>query len=102
MKLIFKYMKEMKWFIALTLVIKIAASLIELAIPYVLGHILDFVVPEKSVAKIVYWGVIMLVCALLACVGNIVANRMVAKVTRNTTKKIRHALFDSTMRLSSI
>lgn len=101
MKLIFKYMKEMKWFIALTLVIKIAASLIELAIPYVLGHILDFVVPEKSVAKIVYWGVIMLVCALLACVGNIVANRMVAKVTRNTTKKIRHALFDSTMRLSS-
>ena len=90
MKLILKYMKEMKLFIVLTLIIKIAASLIELAIPYVLGHILDFVVPEKSVIKIVFWGVVMLVCALLACGGNIVANRMVARVTRTTTKKIRH------------
>ena len=90
MKLLFKYLGAMRWYIALTLTVKIAASLIELAIPYVLGHILDNVVLEKSVARIVFWGVVMVVCSLLACLGNIGANRMAAKVARNTTKKIRH------------
>ena len=101
MKELFKYMKPMRWFIALTLTVKIAASLIELAIPYVLGHILDRVVPKNTVTEIVMWGVFMIACALLACLGNIIANRMAAKVARNTTQKIRHELFDRTMRLSS-
>ena len=101
MKLLLKYMGTMKWFIALTLTVKVAASLIELAIPYVLGHILDYVVPKNTVTEIIIWGVFMIACALLACVGNIVANRMAARVARNTTKKVRHALFERTMRLSS-
>ena len=100
MKLLLKYMGAMKWFIALTLTVKIAASLVELAIPYILGHILDYVVPKNTVTEIVMWGVVMIACALLACIGNIVANRMAARVARNTTEKIRHALFDRTMRLS--
>ena len=101
MKLLFKYLRSMRGFIALTLTVKAAGSLIELAIPYILGHILDYVVPERSVEKIVFWGAVMIVCALLACLGNITANRMAARVARNTTRKIRHALFDRTMRLSS-
>ncbi len=101
MKLLFKYLGAMRWYIALTLTVKIAASLIELAIPYVLGHILDYVVLERSVRQIVFWGVVMVACSLLACLGNICANRMAAKVARNTTKKIRHELFSATMRLSS-
>ncbi len=94
-------MSAMRWYIALTLTVKIAASLIELAIPYVLGHILDNVVLAKSVEKIVLWGAVMVVCALLACFGNILANRMAAKVSRNCTRRIRHDLFSSTMHLSS-
>ena len=35
MKLLFKYLGTMIWFIVLTLTVKVAASLIELAIPYV-------------------------------------------------------------------
>ncbi len=101
MKFLLKYMSGMKWFIALTLTVKIFASLIELAIPYVLSYILDTVVLERSVRLIVLWGGVMLVCALLACLGNIVANRMAAKVARNCTREIRHDLFSSTMRLSS-
>ena len=101
MKSLFKYLKPMRWFIAITLTVKITASLIELAIPYVLGHILDKVVPKNTVTEIVLWGVFMIMCALLACIGNIIANRMAAKVARNTTKQIRHDLFDRTMRLSS-
>ncbi len=94
-------MSAMKWYIALTLTVKVAASLIELAIPYVLGHILDNVVLAKSVEKIVLWGAVMVVCALLACFGNILANRMAARVSRNCTRRIRHDLFSSTMHLSS-
>ena len=101
MKSLFKYMSPMRWFIALTLTVKITSSLIELAIPYVLGHILDKVVPKNTVTEIIMWGVFMIICALLACFGNIIANRMAAKVARNTTQKIRHELFDRTMRLSS-
>ncbi len=101
MKFLLKYMSAMRWYIALTLTVKIAATLIELAIPYVLGHILDNVVLERSVAKIVMWGGFMVVCALLAWLGNILANRMAAKVSRNCTRRIRHDLFFSTMHLSS-
>ncbi len=101
MKFLLKYMSAMRWYIALTLTVKIFASLIELAIPYVLGHILDNVVPKRSVAMIVAWGAVMVLCALLACLGNILANRMAAKVSRNCTRRIRHDLFSATMRLSS-
>ncbi len=99
--MLLKYMSAMKWYIAAALTVKIFASLIELAIPYVLSYILDTVVLAKSVRQIVFWGAVMLVCSLLACIGNIVANRMAAKVARNSTERIRHDLFDATMRLSS-
>ena len=101
MKFILKYMKGMEWYIAINLFIKVTATVFELFIPYILGHILDNVVPTNSVISIVTWGVVMIICAVLACVGNIVANRMAARTARNTTERIRHALFDRTMRLSS-
>ena len=101
MKMLFKYLRFMRGFIVFTFIIKTFSSLIELAIPYILGYILDTVVPQKSVKMIVFWGAVMIVCALLACVGNITANRMAAKVARNTTRRIRHALFECTMKLSS-
>lgn len=101
MKFISKYMKGLEWYIAINLFIKVTATVFELFIPYILGHILDNVVPTNSVISIVTWGVVMIICAVLACVGNIVANRMAARTARNTTERIRHALFDRTMRLSS-
>jgi len=101
MKLLLRTLGTMKWYIALTLIIKTAGTLVELAIPYILGHILDTVVPRNNVSEIVWWGIGMLVCAALALLGNIVANRMAAKTARNTTKIIRHSLFERIMHLSS-
>ena len=107
MKLLFEYLKPYKWFIALALTVKTAATLIELAIPYLLGTILDTVDPANGkslntghVQVIIIYGSIMILCAVLACVGNIVANRMAAKTARRSTEKIRHALFDRVMSLS--
>ena len=42
----------------------------------------------------------MVICAVIALVFNIVANRMAARVARDTAIAIRHDLFDSTLRLS--
>ena len=101
MKLLLEYLKPYRLYIAGTLTIKTAATLVELIIPYILSHILDNVVPMQSVRRIVLWGMAMLVCAGLACVGNVIANRMAARVARRSTEKIRHTLFSRVLSLSS-
>lgn len=101
MKLLLDYLKPYRWYIALTLTIKTAATLVELIIPYILSYILDDVVPTESVRSIVFWGVAMLVCAGLACIGNVTANRMAAKIARRSTEKIRHTLFERVLSLSA-
>ena len=101
MKFLFKYLRDVKPFIAVALTLKVVATLVELAIPYILSHILDNVVKEQSIKTIVFWGIAMIGCAAFACVGNITANRMVGRVARNSTKRIRHDLFVRTMHLSS-
>ena len=101
MKLLLKYLKPYKGYITLALIIKTMATLIELAIPYIMSHILDNVVPNGKVPPIIIWGVVMIVCALLACLGNIIANRMAARTAKNSTEGIRHDLFTRIMSLSS-
>ena len=43
----------------------------------------------------------MVLCALIACLFNIWANRMAAKVSRDFSESVRHDLFDKTLRLSA-
>ncbi|MBE6559064.1 MAG: ABC transporter ATP-binding protein [Ruminococcaceae bacterium] len=90
------------------LTIKILGTLVELAIPYILSVILDEAIPaaveigdtQGGLRQIFIWGALMVVCAVIALVFNIVANRMAARVARDTAIAIRHDLFDSTLRLS--
>lgn len=101
MKFILKHLKPMRAYIAFMLVVKATASVIELVIPYVLSHILDYVVPKNSVSEIVIWGAVMIACAALACLTNIAANRMAARASKTATESIRGELFAKTMHLSS-
>ena len=101
MKLVWKYIKPIRFFLILTLFIKISATVIELFIPYVLSHILDYVVPAGNVKNVVLWGAVMLLFAALACITNIVANRMVARISRRVTSNTRHDLFERILQLSS-
>ncbi len=90
------------------LTIKIAGTLVELALPYILGMILNDIIgnfadsgdTKGGLRSILIWGGIMAVCAVAALVFNIVANRMAAFVAKDVATAIRHDLFDSTMRLS--
>jgi ATP-binding cassette subfamily B protein len=101
MRFILKYLKPFYARMSAGLFIKIIGTLIELALPYILSHILKSVVISEKLSLILFWGGIMIGCALLACVCNIVANRMAAKVARDFSENVRYDLFNRTMRLSA-
>ena len=100
MKLLIRYLKPMGGFMLVNLTIKMLATLVELVIPYILSHIIDVVVPTASVIAILFWGGMMILCAALAWIGNTTANRMAARTARNMTEKVRHDLFEKTMRMT--
>ncbi len=101
MKHILIYLSPYKRRMALGLTIKISATMIELFIPYILSHILKNIVIKESVVSIVMWGLIMILCAACACIGNIIANRMAARVSSNFSREMRMDLFRKTLGLSS-
>ncbi len=101
MNYLFKTIKPQRAYITVALLIKSAGTFVELAIPYILSYILDYVVETNSVKHIVLWGAMMVLCALCALIFNIIANRMAARVARNATEKIRHSLFERILTLSA-
>lgn len=101
MKLILRYLKPLADTMAFGLSVKVFATLMELSLPYILSYILDSVVPIGQVAPILIWGGAMVFAALMAMLGNVIANRNAAKVAKIAARQIRHDLFDATMHLSS-
>ena len=100
MKLILKYIKPYRGFLALTFLIKALGTIVELVIPYILSHIVDVIVPKQVIGEIIFWGVMMMVCAALALICNVIANRRAAKTARDTTRRVRHDLFHASLHLS--
>lgn len=101
MKFIYQYIKPFIGIMVVGLLIKTIGTLIELALPYILSYILDDLVPNDGrLSMIILWGGIMILCALLALLCNVKANRMASKVARDCTRKIRHDLFYQTITLS--
>jgi len=74
-------------------VIKFIGTIMDLFIPMLLSYIIDDIVPTGNKNLIYICGALMLLCAIIAILGNIIANRMAARVARNTTEKIRNDLF---------
>lgn len=101
MKTVLRYLKPFYFRMFFGFLIKVIGTLAELTLPYILSHILKNVVSTQSIEQIVFWGVLMILCAAMACIGNITANRMAARVSRNFSESVRHALFAKTLRLSS-
>ena len=101
MKRILAYLKPYIFAMSIGLCIKITATLAELAIPRIMSHIIDNVVPLSSVRLIVIWGCVMLVCAGAAFALNVTANRMASKVARDCAESVRRDLFRKTLHLSA-
>ncbi len=101
MKRIFSYLKPFRLRMFVGFLIKVTGTMAELILPYILTHILENVIVELNVSKIVFYGIIMVLFSIVACVGNITANRMAARVTTNFSKAMRKDLFTKTLYLSS-
>ncbi|MEE0928951.1 MAG: ABC transporter ATP-binding protein [Acutalibacteraceae bacterium] len=104
MKALFRYLKPVAGRIAIGTVIKFVGSIMDLFLPYILAHLLDNVVPQAkedgSLRMIFIWGAAMILCAAIAWISNIVANRIAASTSRDAIRDIRMDLFKKTICLS--
>lgn len=81
--------------------VKLIGTIMDLAIPWILAHMIDEVVPRGDRRAIFIWGIGMAACAVTALLGNVIANRRASAVSRDATRRIRHDLFEKIERLSS-
>ena len=100
MKTVLKFLKDFYGRMTVGFIIKTIGTLAELMIPFILSHILEDVI-ERELRDILFWGGAMIFFSCLACVFNIVANRMAAKVSRFFAENMRKELMFKTLNLSA-
>ncbi|MBH1940600.1 ABC transporter ATP-binding protein [Mobilitalea sibirica] len=100
MKKVFTYLKpySLRMFFGFT--IKVLGTFMDLGLPWVLAYIIDEIIPKQKVSFILWWGVVMIALSIGARTFNIIANRMAARVARNTIETLRHDLFQKILSLS--
>lgn len=101
MHLIVKYIKPHLLQMIIGMIVKFFGTIMDLFLPYILAYIIDHVIPLGQMKPVIWWGVLMLLCAAIAWVGNIVANRSAAMVARKAVFRIRHDLFQKIFALSN-
>lgn len=101
MKFLFGYIKPYKKPMLIGLSVKVLATVVELLLPVILAHILDNVILSLNVVGVVFYGILMILCSLAACVFHIIANRSAARVSSLISEHIRKDLFEKTLKLSA-
>ncbi len=99
MKFLTSHLAPYKWRMLLGLTIKISSTVAELFLPVILSYILDNVIATESIGRVIFFGGLMLLCAFIACICNIVANRMAAHVSMLFSREMRRELFSKTLLL---
>jgi len=100
MKTVLSYIRPHRAILGLQFLIKFAGTVLELFLPWMLSAILDDAAPSGDIFKVLLWGGGMILCALMALVTNIIANRMAMKISRNVIAALRHDLYDKVLHLS--
>ncbi|MCM1183393.1 MAG: ABC transporter ATP-binding protein/permease [Roseburia sp.] len=100
-KVILFYLKPYYGRMTIGFVVKFIGTIMDLCLPWILAYMIDTVIPQGTGNRIWLWGLLMLVCSVLAFSFNVLANRMASKVARDTTEAIRHDLFEKIMWLSN-
>lgn len=100
MKLLAKYLKPYVPRMALGFVYKFTGTIMDLLLPWILAYIIDEVVPLSDMIRVLLWGAAMILCAVFAVLGNVIANRMASAVARDATRTIRNDLFQKIQQLS--
>jgi ATP-binding cassette subfamily B protein len=71
MKKLLEYIKPHLCVMILQFVVKFGGTIIELLLPWMLSTILDDIVPSGNMKKVFIWGGLMLLCSVLALLGNV-------------------------------
>lgn len=100
MKKVFTYLKPYRLRMLFGFIIKVLGTFMDLGLPWVLAYIIDDVIPYGEISLILWWGLSMLVLSVGARSFNVIANRMAARVARNTVENLRHDLFEKILSLS--
>lgn len=100
-KVLFYYLRPYYWRMIGGFFIKFIGTIMDLCLPWILAYMIDTIIPKKERSSLYLWGVMMIVCSILAWTFNIIANRMASKVARDTTEQIRHDLFAKISYLSN-
>lgn len=104
MKRALKYLFKYKGRLISGYTVKILATVVELFLPWIMAKILDEVVPEVkrtgSYMPLVLWGLLMVLCALLARYMNMFSNRRAAWTSKEAVKTMRYDLFQKILSLS--
>ena len=101
MKHLGKYIRPYLGYILVTLFIKFLGTYVELMIPDLMETMIDEKAPAGDLHQIYLYGGGMLLCAILALAGNVIANRMTAFSSGKITRAIRHDLFVKLENLSA-
>ena len=101
MKFLLRYINPYKWRMFRGFAIKICGTVTELFLPVILTYILENVIGTLNVGKVIFYGALMIVCSVLTCVLNVIANRMAARVSTDISQHMRKDLFERTLYLSA-
>ncbi len=101
MKTIFLYIRPKLRQMSLQLLIKFAGSIVELLLPWMLSVILDTYAAQGNRTMIWIWGGLMALCSAGALAGNVIANRMATRISRDITINLRRDLFQKITLLSA-
>lgn len=102
MKRIFAYYLK-PYYLRMTVgfLIKFTGTVMDLLLPWTLAYMIDTVIPANRRNDIVFWGLFMVVCSILAVTFNVIANRMASRVASDAMYTIRQDLFTRIMYLSN-
>ena len=101
MNWVLTYIKPLQGRLIKGVTVKTIGTIAELFIPFLLSYILENVIVSNDVGQILLYGGLMMICAAVACLGNIIANRMAAKTTMIFSTRMRKELFAKTLYLSA-
>ena len=93
MKTVLGYLRPYAGRAARGVLIKFSAAVLELILPLLLANVIDVLVPARDLPAIWRTGGLMLVLAFGAAAGNILANRMAARVSMEMTRNLRRDLY---------
>lgn len=94
------YLKPYYLKMSIGFLVKFTGTVMDLCIPWILAYMIDTVTPRHEQKQIFLWGIVMIVCSIMAVSFNIIANRMASRVASDVMQVIRYDLYEKTIYLS--